>query len=125
MSWDARLITPERVFELTRDWPLEYTRELAELSQFEMEGGGDPLPDQWQINMRCGKCGQSCGMLADHTGPLPTSIGDQASGVLRHMVMAHGTSLSGAPSPPDEPMSTPPLTHPVYRNPEVRPEWLG
>ena len=95
-DWDPRLITPARALELAGDWPLIATAELAELSQYETEGGGPPQADRWQINRRCAKCGQSVGMLGDDTPgpPMQSTIGDDLSGVLRHLVMAHDVSLS-------------------------------
>jgi hypothetical protein len=120
-DWSARLMPPERALHMTGDWPLTVSYELAELSQFETEGAPEPQPDQWQINLRCAtvkgwrlggtaeagqhnagldrkvRCEQSCGMLAasDHSAIL--TIGDTfMSGVLRHMVTAHGAVLSGA-----------------------------
>jgi hypothetical protein len=103
-DWDARLIAPEAALRMAGDWPVYYTLELAELSEY-LSG----QQDQWQINERCGKCHQSTGMLAYReagmiettpldpplTGP-QTTIADRLSGVLRHMVTAHDWSLSGA-----------------------------
>jgi hypothetical protein len=109
-DWDARLLSPERALRLAGDWPIFATAELAELSQFQMEGGGPGQRDRSQINMRCGGqrhnsvgiCGQSCGLLGedrgDDTMPVLTSIGDLLSGVLRHMVMTHDVPLNGAQS---------------------------
>ena len=51
--WDARLLTPERAISLVVDWPLVVDSGLAELSQFEPEGGGPHQADQAQVNMRC------------------------------------------------------------------------
>jgi hypothetical protein len=116
-DWQDKLISPQRALELTGDWPLTATYELAELSQFEGETGPqDERPDQWQINLRCSTlkgfkldnpggaaelerkaCGQSVGMLAAAGQGFTTSIADLMSGVLRHQVTAHNLSLSGAP----------------------------
>lgn len=90
-DWDQRLLAPGRALEMAGDWPVYATYDLAELSQFEAQ------PDQWQINLRCRDCGQSCGMLATGAVAYQTSIGDLLSGVLRHLVTAHDFSLSGAP----------------------------
>jgi hypothetical protein len=105
-DWNDRLLSPERALRMAGDWPVWASAELAELSQFQMEGGGPGQADRWQINLRCGAerhgggavCGQSCGMLGENTGAAPvlTSIGDLLSGVLRHMVMAHDQPLNGA-----------------------------
>lgn len=100
-DWDARLLSPERALALAGDWPVYAAYELAELSQF-----GDSQADRWQVNLRCRKCGQSCGLLGIGHGPLgadldhsyQTNIGDLLSGVLRHLVTAHDLSLSGATS---------------------------
>ena len=95
-DWDARLLSPERALRLAGDWPLYATFEISLLSDY-----GDQ-PDQWQINLRCRKCQQSCGLLANGSGTsstvitaAETSIGDLLSGVLRHLVTAHDLSLSG------------------------------
>lgn len=97
-DWDPRLISPDRALMLAGDWPVYATYELAELSQFGTET--DPgQPDQWQINLRCRRCEQSCGLLSDATGPYQTNVGDLLSGVLRHLVMAHDLSLSAGGSP--------------------------
>jgi hypothetical protein len=93
-DWDARLLSPERALWMAGDWPLYATFEVAQLSQFEPEGGGDPQADQWQINLRCRKDNQSVAMLGDATS-FTTSIGDLLSAVVRHMVTAHDQSLSG------------------------------
>lgn len=100
-DWDARLLAPERALRLVADEPVYATCERAELSQFEAEGGGEVQPDQWQINLRHGPCGQSVAMLGYSTtghviGGAMTSNGDLLSAVLRHMVMAHDLPLSGA-----------------------------
>ena len=118
-EWDDRLMPAARALELCGDWPLTASYELARLSQFEPEGGGEPQPDQWQINLRCAvvrgykldapakalddsqACGQSCGMLAESGRPFVISLkGDLLAAVMRHMVMAHNLSLSGAPQVP-------------------------
>lgn len=116
-EWSGRLLAPQRALELTGDWPLTATYELAELSQFEGESGpADERPDQWQINLRCSTlkgfkldnpaasaglpavaCGQSVAMVAAAGQAFTTSIGDLMSGILRHAVTAHNLSLSGAP----------------------------
>ena len=90
-DWDPRLLSPERALWLAGDWPVYATYDLAELSQY------DAQPDQWQINLRCRKCDQSCGMLATGDLSYQATIGDLLSGVLRHLVTAHNLSLSGAP----------------------------
>jgi hypothetical protein len=104
-DWNPALLSPERALQLAGDWPLYASAETAELSQFEMEGGGH-LADRPQINMRCGHerhgggpmCGQSCGLLGENRGPdtvpVLTSVGDLLSGVLRHMVMVHDQPLN-------------------------------
>lgn len=109
-DWNAALLSPERALRLAGDWPTYATAELAELSQFQMEGGGPGQRDRYQINMRCGApsfghpermCEQSCGLLAEiapGAPPVLTSIGDLLSGVLRHMVMTHDVPLNGAQS---------------------------
>ena len=99
-------MSPARALELAGDWPLYADLELAELSQFEPEGGGDRLPDQWQINLRCRVCDQSCGLLAravvigdageGRETVYQTTIAELLSGVLRHKVMAHGQALNVA-----------------------------
>lgn len=97
-DWDPRLITPERALQLAGDWPVYAGMTKAELSQFGSQ------PDRMQINLRCRRCHQSCGLLSvPRGGPQAddgylTSIGDLLSGVLRHLVTAHDLSLSGAPS---------------------------
>lgn len=94
-EWDRRLITPERHYALVADWPYYTSYELAELSQFDPEGGGPRQADRVQLNLRCGRCDQSMGLLP----ALPrerSSVGELAAGVLRHMVMAHDVALSGA-----------------------------
>jgi hypothetical protein len=95
-SWDARLITPERQYRLIADWPCYVSTELAELSQFETEGGGPGQADRMQSNLRCGHCGQSMGLLAAGGAVERTTMGELAAGALRHMVMAHDVALSGA-----------------------------
>lgn len=95
-SWDGRLITPARHYELIATWPAYVTTELAELSQFETEGGGPGQSDRWQSNLRCGRCQQSMGLLGDGGAALMRTMGDLTAGVLRHMVMAHDVPLSGA-----------------------------
>jgi hypothetical protein len=95
-SWDARLLTPGRHYALIAEWPAYVTTELAELSQFESEGGGAGQPDRWQSNLRCGRCRQSMGLLGDGGPAFMTTMGDLTAGVLRHMVMAHDVPLSGA-----------------------------
>lgn len=95
-AWDSRLITPARHYELIATWPAYVTTELAELSQFETEGGGAGQADRWQSNLRCGRCGQSMGQLGDGGQANMTTMGDLTAGVLRHMVMAHDVPLSGA-----------------------------
>jgi hypothetical protein len=100
-DWDARLITPARALELAGDWPVWMSAEWADLAQFETEGGAVQA-SRWQLNMRCGKCGQSCGLLTQAKPGLlapsferaDTSPGDLLSGVLRHMVMAHDVPLN-------------------------------
>lgn len=101
-DWDRRLIAPEDALRLTGDRAVYFTAERAELAQFAPEGGGAALPDQLQINMRCGQCHQSVTMLAaeqDVTAARleggETTIGDLMSDVLRHQVTAHDQSLSG------------------------------
>jgi hypothetical protein len=119
VTWDDRLISRDRALALTGRWPLTATYELAELSQFEMEGGGEPIPDRWQVNLRCSTargwrapapgprgaafpgdhrtpCGQSVAMLAAGGQAFVTNVEDIMSGILRHMVMAHDVPLSGA-----------------------------
>ena len=93
-SWDARLITPERQYALVAEWPYYTTYELAELSQFEPEGGGPGQADRVQLNIRCGRCDQSMGLLPASERERAT-VGELAAGVLRHMVMAHDVALSG------------------------------
>jgi hypothetical protein len=107
-DWNDRLLSPERALRMAGDWPVWAAAELAELSQFQMEGGGPGQSDRRQINLRCGAerhgggrmCGQSCGLLGEDNGPgtaiVLTSVGDLLSGVLRHMVMAHDQPLNGA-----------------------------
>lgn len=103
-DWDARLLTPERALQLAGDWPVYASAGMSQLSQFGSQ------PDQGQVNLRCGRCHQSCGLLGTFTPddrmphglaavkqPL-TSIGDLLSAVVRHMVTAHDLSLSGAPN---------------------------
>jgi hypothetical protein len=115
-DWNARLLTPERALRLTGDWPFYHTLQLARLSQFEMEGGGGQIPDQWQVNLRCGKpdCMASITMVlatreldpdTGHAGNL-LDVGTVMSAVLRHLVTAHDVSLSGSDqdgrrNPPD------------------------
>lgn len=94
-SWDSRLITPDRQYSLVAEWPYYTTFELAELSQFEPEAGGERRPDQLQLNLRCGRCDQSMGVLPQSRAGM-AQVGDLAAGVLRHMVMAHDVPLSGA-----------------------------
>jgi hypothetical protein len=105
-DWDPRLISPERALRIAGDWPFYHTLELARLSQFEMEGGGAPLPDQWQLNLRCGKpeCMASITKVLDtqqlnpdtgHAGDL-LDAGTLLSAVLRHLVTAHDVPLSGS-----------------------------
>jgi len=101
-DWDSRLIGPERALRLTGDLPVFFTAEVAELSQFSPEGGGQSQPDQVQLNMRCRACGQSITLLAatpDLVAPRveggDTTLGDLISDVLRHQVMAHDQPLSG------------------------------
>lgn len=118
MTWDDRLISREQALALAGQWPLTATYELAELSQFEMEGGAPPLDDQWQINLRCSTakgwkpagpdraeaergdrgtaCGQSVAMLAAGGQAFTTNAEDILAGILRHMVMAHDVPLSRA-----------------------------
>lgn len=107
LAWDPRLMTPARALELAGKHRLYATFELAELSQFEPDGyaaaqaGPDGrLPDQWQVNLRCETDNQSVGLLATPREAFSTSIEDLLSGVLRHLVMAHGVSLSGVRSEP-------------------------
>ena len=115
-DWDPRLMTPARALALVGDWPAYASVDLAELSQFEPEGGGPRQPDQWQAHLRCGQCHQSVTMLASFqtvtglanglasvlaAGPPAmhgdaTTMGDLLSAVLRHLVMAHDVSLSAA-----------------------------
>lgn len=90
-DWHPKLITPDRAIRLAGDWPVYASYEHAPLSQF-----GDQ-DDRWQINLRCRKCRQSCGLLGRDWGiSYETSVGDLLSGVLRHLVTAHDLSLSGA-----------------------------
>jgi hypothetical protein len=98
--WDARLITPERSFALAGEWPFYAHRELAELSQFEMESGGPSrAADRWQVNLRCARCDQSVAYLGDGERQFrQVTVAELMSGVLRHMVMAHDVPLSGAGS---------------------------
>lgn len=96
-DWDARLLSPARALELAGDWPVYASVEIAALSQFEPEGGGDQrIPDQWQVNLRCRKCDQSCGLLGAGQTAYQTTIGDLLTGVLRHLVMAHDVPLNKA-----------------------------
>jgi hypothetical protein len=93
-NWDRRLITPQRHYELVAEWPYYTSYELAELSQFEPEGGGGGQADRVQLNLRCGRCDQSMGLLPSLPGER-SNVGELAAGVLRHMVMAHDVALSG------------------------------
>lgn len=97
LVWDPRLITPARVLELAGKHRLYATYEIAQLSQFETEGGAVPAQEnRWQINLRCKDDDQSVGMLSAGYVAYDTSIEDLLSGVLRHLVTAHDVSLSGA-----------------------------
>lgn len=114
-QWNDKLLPAARALEMAGDWPLTATHEVAELSQFENEGGRPPLDDQWQINLRCSTvrgwklddpegsaalprvaCGQSVAMVAAKDQSFTTSINDLLAGVVRHMVTAHNLSLSGS-----------------------------
>jgi len=104
-DWDSRLIAPERALWLTGDRCIYFTAEIANLSQFDPEGGGPPQRDQIQINMRCRACDQSITLLAaepDLMAPRiaggDTTAGDLISDILRHQVMAHNQPLSGGKS---------------------------
>ena len=101
-DWDPRLMTPARALALVGDWPLYASVDVAELSQFEPEGGGARQADRLQVNLRCGQCSQSAAMLAAGNAasleavPFTTTMADLLSAVLRHLVMAHDVSLSAA-----------------------------
>ena len=100
-DWDPRLMTPARALALVGDWPFYGSLDVAELSQFEPEGGGPRQPNQQQMHLRCGHCHQSMWLMAGSSasGPLQSAMttnGDLLSAVLRHLVMAHDVSLSAA-----------------------------
>lgn len=133
LVWDDRLISRERALRLAGDWPVYASVGYAQLEQYETEGG-DHLPGQWQVNLRCGRChasvtllakfavrpGKNVAELARYLGELgdqelterdfgwlgttlieevnyqATTITGELTAVLRHMVMAHDVSLSGA-----------------------------
>lgn len=95
MRWDPRLITPDRAIELVGDWPLYVDTGMAELSQFEPEGGGPRQRDRQQANLRCQGCNQSVALLATDRRPMLTSPSTLLAAVLRHAVMAHDVALSG------------------------------
>jgi hypothetical protein len=95
-DWDARLITPGRALELAGDWELTATYELAELSQFEGEGGAPGQADRLQVNLRCAVCSQSIADMGDGTGRVQIAVEGVLSAMLRHLVMAHDMPLSGA-----------------------------
>jgi hypothetical protein len=61
-----------------------------------------------QNNLRCGECGQSCGLIGQaEPGRLDgvpdgfrTTLGDLLSAVLRHRVMAHDQALNRSSNGP-------------------------
>lgn len=109
LAWDPRLLSPERALALAGTAGIYAGVDYAALDQFAAEDGRPAQPGRWQVNLRCGLCHQSCGLLGTldvQPGATliravnyeATSITDLLAGVLRHLVMAHDVSLSGAPS---------------------------
>lgn len=112
LVWDDRLISRERALRLAGDWPTYVGIDYADLEQYEAEGSEQKQPGQWQLNLRCGRCHQNCALLGTlDVQPGATLIGSvnyvafspttDLSAVLRHMVMAHDVSLSGAEAHPE------------------------
>ena len=80
LGFDHRLLSPERLLELAGKWTMRYCNVDGEF-----------------ISLDCARCGKAIEILVSRNGnPYIVTAGQLLSNVLRHQVMRHDLSLSGA-----------------------------
>lgn len=77
-AWDDRLLPRERAYRLAAEWPLKISTHRAEHGL--------------ELRLNCTKCKLSCGSIQYRQ----MDLDDLVSMVIRHRVMHHQLSLSGA-----------------------------
>jgi hypothetical protein len=86
VAWPEKLITQAEAFVLAGNWPV-YAAVVSTPGPMNVA--------DFDVNLYCRKCRQSCGQLRRGGASYNSSLDEMLSAVLRHMVMAHDVPLAG------------------------------